>query len=170
MDKAKQFGFLLKDVSRRYVSRFEQLASEISLTLLQCRVLVNLHKSEGISQAKLGELTDTDSMMMVRILDRMEADQLLERRPDPADRRARRLYLTKKAKPLLDEVWRLADTTRAEVFAGVGKADRDVFMRVLESIHENVCALEQAPAIWTASPNSKTRAKPKRAARSATSK
>lgn len=134
------FGFLLKDVSRRYVLRFEEHASEISLTLMQCKVLVQLERNEGASQAKLAELADVDPMMVVRVLDRMEASQLVERRADPADRRARKLYLTKKAKPLLQEVWRVAEKTRTEMFAGVSKADRDTFMRVLERIHENATA------------------------------
>jgi len=48
----------------------------------------------------------------------MEADGLVERRPDPSDRRARRLYLTSKATPFLDTMWHLADLTRAEAFEG----------------------------------------------------
>jgi DNA-binding MarR family transcriptional regulator len=140
-DKLKHFGFLIKDLSRRYAQRFEHHAQETALTLMQCKVLVHLEKSEGVSQARLAELTDMDAMTMVRILDRMEADKLLERRPDPVDRRARCLYLTKKSKPLLDEVWRLVDTTRTEMFAGVSKAERDVFMRILEQVHNNACAL-----------------------------
>lgn len=138
----KNFGFLLKDVTRRYVLRFEQHARGISLTLMQCKVLVQLEKSEGASQARLAELTELEPMTIVRILDRMEADKLLERRPDPADRRARRLYLTKKAKPLLQEIERLVEATRAEMFAGIGKADRDTLMRVLQRVHENACALD----------------------------
>src|ERR1044072_4205250 len=92
MDRFKNVGYLLKDVSRRYVARFERHAEEVSLTLMQCKVLVHLSKNEGASQVRLCELTDIEPMMMVRILDRMEADKLLERRPDPVDRRARRLY------------------------------------------------------------------------------
>ena len=140
----KHFGFLLKDLSQRYVQRFEQHAAEISLTLMQCKVLVHLEKNEGVSQARLAELTAVEPMMMVRILDRMEADKVLERRADPNDRRARRLYLTKKAEPLLGEVWRLADQTRSELFAGIGKAERDVFMQVLERLHANACALDES--------------------------
>ncbi len=142
MDRMKNFGFLLKDVSRRYGLRFEHHARDISLSLMQCKALVYLEKNEGISQAKLAELTGMDAMMMVRILDRMETDHLLERRADPADRRARRLYLTKKAKPFLEKIWQLAETTRSELFAGISKADRDVFMRVLEHLHVNACALD----------------------------
>ena len=144
-DRLRNFGFLLKDLSRRYVQRFEVRAREISLNLPQCKVLVRLEKNEGVSQARLAELAEVDAMTMVRILDRMEADGLLERRPDPADRRARCLYLTPKAKPFLDQIWRLSEATRAEVFAGIGRNERDVFMTVLERIRDNLSALESKP-------------------------
>src|SRR5690242_12785422 len=111
MDRHRNFGFLLKDVSHRYVLRFEQRARGMSLTLPQCKALVRLEKNEGASQARLAALADVEPMTMVRILDRMEADGLLERRPDPADRRARCLYLTAKGKALLDQIWRLAEQT-----------------------------------------------------------
>ncbi|HEY7643123.1 MAG TPA: MarR family transcriptional regulator [Steroidobacteraceae bacterium] len=155
MDRFKHVGYLLKDVSRRYVARFERHAQEVSLTLMQCKVLVHLSKNEGASQVRLCELTDIEPMMMVRILDRMEADKLLERRPDPTDRRARRLYLTRKAGPLLDEIDRLMELTRGEIFAGVSKAEREAFLKVLEHIHQNACALEAAtPA--AAAPSTQT--------------
>ena len=145
-DRLRNFGFLLKDLSHRYVQRFEVRAREIALTLPQCKVLARLEKNEGVSQARLAELAEVDAMTMVRILDRMEADELLERRPDPADRRARCLYLTPKAKPLLDQIWRLAEATRAEVFAGIGETERDVLMTVLERIHDNLSRLEGKPS------------------------
>ena len=47
MDRIKNFGFLLKDLSQRYVARFETHASELSLTLTQCKVLVHLERNEG---------------------------------------------------------------------------------------------------------------------------
>ena len=163
MDRSRNFGFLLRDVSRRYVSRFEHRAREISLTLPQCKVLVRLDRNQGVSQARLAELAEIEPMTMVRILDRMERDGWLERRPDPADRRARRLYLTKRAHPLLDEIWRLAELTLAETFAGISDPRRDAFIGLLERIHVNVCALDRASgeAQTTADTSSPTRSKPK---------
>jgi DNA-binding MarR family transcriptional regulator len=146
MDRLRNFGFLLKDVSRRYVLRFEQHAAELSLTLVQCKALTHLEKNEGVSQARLAELTDVEPMAMVRILDRMEADGVLERRPDPEDRRARRLHLTARAKPLLEEIWRLAALTRAETFAGISRAEREAFIGVLERLDDNLLALDAVPA------------------------
>ena len=142
MDRLRNFGFLLKEVSRRYVLRFERRAQEMSLTLPTCKVLAYLERNEGASQARLAELTSIEPMAMVRLVDRMEADGLLERRPDPADRRARRLFLAAKAKPALEEIWRIGDPTRAETFAGIGQAERDVFLAVLERLDGNLRLLE----------------------------
>ncbi len=144
-DRLRNFGFLLKEVARRYVLRFEVRAREISLNLGQAKALVRLEKNEGVSQVRLAELAEVDAMTMVRILDRMEADGLLERRPDPADRRARCLYLTAQARPILSAIWRLSEETRAEAFAGVSKAERDLFMTVLERIHDNISRLDSEP-------------------------
>jgi MarR family transcriptional regulator for hemolysin len=143
-ERVRNFGFLLKEVSRQYVARFETHARAISLNLPQCKVLVRLEKNEGVSQARLAELAEVEPMTMVRLLDRMESDGLLERRPDPADRRARCLYLTPRAKAVLDEIWRLADLTRSEIFAGVSRSERHAFMGVLERMHHNLSELESS--------------------------
>ena len=142
-DRLRNCGFLLKEVTRRYVNRFEVRAREISLNLAQAKALVRLEKNEGVSQARLVELAEVEPMTMVRILDRMEAEGLLERRPDPADRRARCLYLTAKAKPILSEIWRLSDEVRAELFAGISKAEREQFMDVLERLYDNILKLSE---------------------------
>jgi DNA-binding MarR family transcriptional regulator len=145
--RQRTFGFMIKDVSQRYVSRFEQHARALSLTLADCRTLVLLESNEGLSQSALARLVNLQPMTMVRVVDRMERDGLLQRRSDPDDRRARRLYLTRRARPLLREIARLAELTRNEFFRGVDGARRAAFMRVLERLHANAAALEDAPAI-----------------------
>jgi MarR family transcriptional regulator, transcriptional regulator for hemolysin len=143
MDKLQNIGFLLKDLTRRYIERFEEHARSLSLTLMQCKVLTTLERGEGLSQARLAEVVGVDAMTMVRLLDRMEEDHLVERRPDPDDRRARRLFLTPKAKPMLEQIWRLAALVRTEMFVGVARADRDCFLRVLEMAHGNLSKFER---------------------------
>lgn len=158
MDRLQTFGFLLKDACRLYVQRFEQRARRFGVTLPQCKALVFLSKNEGISQARLAELAETDPMTLVRILDRMEADGLVERRPDPSDRRARRLYLTRKAAPFLDTIWHLADLTRTEAFEGISKKEREVFLDILARIHANLSEPVDAPIEDGADPAQATRA------------
>src|ERR1700678_2572701 len=146
MNPSRSFGFLLKDASRLYVQRFEQRAGGLGLTLPQCKALVHLAQREGISQSQLAEATDLEPMTLVRILDRMESDGWLERRSDPADRRARRLYLKAKGKPLVNDIWHLVDLTRGEAFAGIPRKHADLLIELLEKVQSNFASLEALPA------------------------
>lgn len=140
MDPQRNFGFLLRDVSRLWSLNFQRHATELTLTQAQCRVLAYLQRNEGISQARLAELTDTDPMTLTRALDRMEADGWIERRSDPDDRRALRLYLQPSAIPSLQEIWRLADRARADALVGLSAADREQLMTLLERMRSNLSA------------------------------
>jgi DNA-binding MarR family transcriptional regulator len=140
IDALSNFGFLLKDVSRLFSRNFERRCAEIGLTLAQCRVLGYLQRNEGISQARLAELTDSDPMTIGRLLARMEAGAFVERRPDPSDGRARSLSLGPKAAPLLDEIWRLSQRTRAQALTGLDAADRSQLMELLQRIRDNLDA------------------------------
>jgi MarR family transcriptional regulator for hemolysin len=148
----RNFGFLVKDVSRLYTRRFEERAGSLSLTLPQCKALAYLSKNEGISQKRLAELIEVDPMSLVRMLDRMEADGWVERRSDPEDRRARSLVITEKAKPLIEHIWRLAAETRAEALQGLPDEERSRLIDLLERVHANLLDLkplappESAPA------------------------
>jgi DNA-binding MarR family transcriptional regulator len=141
IDALSGFGFLLKDVSRLYSRNFERHCARLGLTLARCRVLGHLQRHEGISQARLAELSDSDPMTLGRLLMRMQADGLVERRPDPRDGRAHSLYLLRKADPLLAEIWRLSDLARGEALAGLGADDRAQLMALLQHIRDNLEAL-----------------------------
>jgi MarR family transcriptional regulator for hemolysin len=146
LKESRRFGFLLKDVSGRYVQRFEQHATALGLTLAQCKVLMRLADCEGVSQVRLSESTDLDPMTLVRILDRMESEGWLERRRDPRDRRVRCLYLTSQAKPLLDDIRHLIDVTWEEAFAGIPKEKSEMVMELLDTVRSNFIALGPLPA------------------------
>jgi DNA-binding MarR family transcriptional regulator len=143
-DRLRNFGFLLRDVHRLYAKHFERYAREIELTLPQCKVLGHLSRNEGISQARLAELTDTDPMTLVRTLDRMQQDQWIERRPDPEDRRAHRLYLREAAKPIMARMWKLADQARHEALSALNVAEREQLLDLLERVHSALLQLEPA--------------------------
>jgi MarR family transcriptional regulator, transcriptional regulator for hemolysin len=146
MDRNRQLGFLLKDVSRRYTRRFEERAQALSLTLPQCRALAYLENNEGVSQKRLAELTELDPMTLVRILDRMEADGWVQRRFDPADRRAHTLWLTPKARPVLDHIAQLIAEIRAEALQGLSNDERARLVELLERMHSNLSSLPPIPA------------------------
>ena len=141
MNPLRNFGFLLKDISRLFSLNFERHATELSLNLTQCRVLCYIEANEGITQVRLAYLSDTDPMTLVRILNRMEEDGLIERRDDPADRRTRCLFLRAPAFPLLEEIWRHSDCARAETLSGLSAAERVQLVKLMQRVHANLDAL-----------------------------
>ncbi len=149
MNPLRTFGFLLKDTNRLYTQRFEQRAAALGLTLPQCRVLIYLANNEGISQAQLAELTDLEPMTLVRSLDFLESQDWLERRNDPTDRRARRLYLKAAGRPRVAEIWNLVHLTQREAFAGIPKKQADIMIEMLEKVRSNISSLEplERPAV-----------------------
>ena len=142
MDTLRNFGFLVRDVSRLSAKRFERNARDLELTLAQCKVLAHLSRNEGISQARLAELTETDPMTLVRNLDRMQQDAWIERRQDPVDRRAHRLFLRETARPVVQRILSIADETRAEALAALNQAEREQLVDLLERVHGTLSALE----------------------------
>ncbi|MEJ1966929.1 MAG: MarR family transcriptional regulator [Gammaproteobacteria bacterium] len=138
------FGFVLKDIYRLYVRLFEQRVPQLGITFTQCKVLVMLSRNEGTTQAKLAEVSETEPMTLVRVLDRMERDGWIERRADPADRRAYRLYLKPASSPVLDELLRIGEKIRAESLAGLSAGRREQLMEMLEQVRGNLVALVPA--------------------------
>lgn len=157
MELLRNFGFLLKDLSRMYSLNFERHSSELNLTLGQSKVLAYIERNEGISQVRLAYLTDTDPMTLGRILNRMEADHLIERRPDPADRRVRRLFLQAAAIPVLQEIWRLSDCARAETLSGLSATERKQLVSLMQRVHANLDALIPGAADTNAATPRQTR-------------
>jgi DNA-binding MarR family transcriptional regulator len=137
----RNFGFLIKDVSRLHSKNFERHTAELGLTLAQCKVLAYLERNEGISQIRLAELSDTDAMTLVRILDRMERDGWIERRAHPSDRRARQLFLRQGARPVITRMQRLGDLARTAALAGLSAGEREQLMNLLERVHGNLLSL-----------------------------
>ena len=141
MEQVRHFGFILKDVQRLWVRLFEQRLPQVGMTFTQSKVLVFLSRNEGTTQAKLAETSDTEPMTLVRVLDRMERDGWIERRPDPADRRAYRLYLRPASNPVLTEIVRIGDRARNEALAGLSGEQREQMMNMLEHVRSNLVAL-----------------------------
>jgi DNA-binding MarR family transcriptional regulator len=139
-DALRGLGFLIRDVSRLNARNFERHASGLGLTLAQCRALCYVQRFEGASQARLAEWSDTDPMTLGRVLLRMEAEGYIERRTDPNDGRAHRLYLTSKAAPTLERIWRLADRTLGEALSGLRASERDQLLSLLGRMRDNLDA------------------------------
>ncbi len=94
-----EFLVLLHDVARLHRVRVDQVARTQGMTRAQWVTLVKLERQPGLSQADLASLLEVEPITVARTVDRLEAHGLVERRPDPNDRRIWRLHLTEAAKP-----------------------------------------------------------------------
>ena len=139
IDLDRSFGFLVHDVARLFGRRFNQRALLfLGLTRAQCKVLGYLARNEGINQAGLADLLEIKPMTLVRQIDRMEEDGWIERQPQPGDRRARRLVLTHKARPILARILDLSNEIRGESFAGFSKDEGKQLLELLRRVHANL--------------------------------
>lgn len=136
-------GFLLHDVSRLLQKRFEQRARSLGLTRAQWQVLVHLARNEGIHQGGLADLLDIEPITLVRIVDKLEARGLVERRRHATDRRIWLLYLCEAAHPLLKTLRTFGDATRAEMLVGV---DDETLKQVFDQLGGMKANLLQALA------------------------
>ncbi|WP_376706330.1 MarR family transcriptional regulator (plasmid) [Mesorhizobium sp. ISC25] len=131
MPSSPNISFVLHDVARLLRKRFEQRSRTSGLTRAQWQMLAYLSRREGIHQNRLADLMEIMPITLARLLDKMEARGFIERRPDPADRRAWLLYLTPEAPPLLEIMRSNGQKTRDEAFAGLSA---DAQQRLLQNL------------------------------------
>lgn len=90
----REVGWLIYDAARLLVRSVEHEVRKAGITSQQWRVLVQLAREDGQTQSALAEETEIAPAPLGRLLDRLEEQKIIERRPDPSDRRVRRVYLT----------------------------------------------------------------------------
>ncbi len=98
--------FLLHDVARLLRVDADKRARAHDMTRAQWGILIWLERQPGISQKELSELLEVEPITVARLIDRLEARGMVERRPDPRDRRIWRLHLKPAALPVLCEIGR----------------------------------------------------------------
>lgn len=140
MSETPTLGYLLFDAARLIRRRFEHESRDIPMTSAQLQIIARLKRKEGVSQAALAGLLDIEPMTLSRHIDRMEAAGLVERRPDPNDRRARRLFTTAHALALIEPMRARAEVVYAEALAGLSPEERTALLRSLEAVISNLCA------------------------------
>ena len=135
---SRTLGFLLHEVARLLKRRFEQHARGSGLTRSQWQVLAYLAQNEGIHQSGLAELLEIEPITLVRIVDKLEAQGLVERQAHPSDRRLWLLHLTPAARPQLVQLRKLGEITRTEALAGVSEADVERLLKTLQQLKANL--------------------------------
>ena len=144
----ENFGSLLADVSRHVRRSFDARARDIGVTRPQWQVLTVLLRHEGINQGGLADLLEVEPITVCRMVDRLQESDLIERRPDPNDRRAWCLFLTDNARNVIDQLRPLAEDLLQEALAGVSDDERSQVMAVLDRIRQNLTRRPAAPMVY----------------------
>lgn len=131
-------GTLLAQVSRLMRRAFDVRARQIGVTRPQWQVLSLLSRHAGINQGGLADILEVEPITLGRMIDRLQDSQMVERRPDPSDRRAWRLHLTPKGEEQIERLKPFANETIEMSLEGVSQVERDQLMVILDKIRGNL--------------------------------
>ena len=137
-DPDSSIGFLISDVSRLLRRVYDRRVEPLGLTRSQWRVLVHVYRREGISQTALAQVLEIEKPTLGRLIDRLERKGWVERRVDDRDQRARRLVITERARPLIDQMEDLAEAVHDEALDGVPDAATDQLYVTLLAVKANL--------------------------------
>src|SRR6201995_2347101 len=109
----------MNDVARLLRTDADHATRRFGMTRAKWAVLARLDRFQGLKQNALAEMLDLQPITLTRLLDGLAGNRLIERRADPSDRRAKLLYLTPTARPLLDRLSVLGDDLMEQALLGL---------------------------------------------------
>jgi MarR family transcriptional regulator for hemolysin len=134
----REFGFTIMDVARLLKTYADQRARQFGISRAQWAVLNRIDRHEGLKQSELADLLDLQPISLTRLLDRLADNDLIERRADPNDRRANRLYLKPPARPLLDRLSDLGADMMETVLEGISPTSIGRMLKELGAVKNNL--------------------------------
>jgi DNA-binding MarR family transcriptional regulator len=141
--------FLLNDVARLLRVDADKRARAHGMTRAQWGILIWLERQPGISQKELAELLEVEPITVARLVDRLESRALVERRPDPRDRRIWRLHLSGPAHLMLREINQQRADMAGMVTHGIDEDSQTIMIEALVRMKATLTrdshALRRAP-------------------------
>lgn len=130
---------ILHDVARTLRTKFDQKARAThAMTRAQWVILSRLERQPGMSQNEMAAVCEVEPITVGRLIDRLEARGLVERRADPTDRRIKRLHLLPAAKPILETINDARESMNARISAGLDEKTRNTLIDALLVLKENL--------------------------------
>jgi len=136
----RDFLIVLHEVSRMLRTRADQMARVHGVTRAQWIILARLEREPGISQSAMASIVEVEPITVGRLVDRLEARGLVERRADAHDRRIKRLHLTAQAAPILRDLGTVRDQLHDLVTAGIGARELKTMTDMLLQMKANLIA------------------------------
>jgi DNA-binding MarR family transcriptional regulator len=127
-------GYMLSDVARLIRTIFDRRVRDIGLTRAQWLVLTRVYRRPGVSQTELAEMLEIDRASAGRMIDRMERNGWVERRPDRTDRRINRLHLTDEARKVHAAMWAIAESTVDDALSPLSATEREQYAELTAKV------------------------------------
>lgn len=134
----RHMGLRFTVIARRLRNTFDRQVANLNVTRSQWATIAVVSTNSGASQRTIAEALEMTEASAGRLIDRLCADGLLERRERHDDRRARAVYLTPAAEPLLAKLATIASLGEARMFKGFNDEELDILAGFLDRIYENV--------------------------------
>jgi MarR family transcriptional regulator for hemolysin len=138
LDLKRQLIAQIVESSRLLRNYIDQRAKSRGTTRAQWIVLFRLRQQEGLSQVDLADVLELQPISLVRLLDRLVEHGLLERRHDPRDRRANRLFLTASGRQLVDDLDSLRDSIATDVLQEIPSASLKTSLATLQDVKDRI--------------------------------
>jgi DNA-binding MarR family transcriptional regulator len=145
LDLKRELIAQLIESSRLLRNYIDNRAKGRGTTRAQWIVLFQLRQQEGLSQVDLADVLELQPISLVRLLDRLVEHGLLERRPDPRDRRANRLFLTAGGRQLVDDLDSLRDAIATDVLQDIPAEAIETSLETLRDIKERIKSFAEPP-------------------------
>ena len=141
------FGYLLNDVTLLFRKHFDRRAVKFGLTRAPWGATKMLYHREGLRQTELAEWLEMEPIAVGRVIDRLQAAGFVERRADPRDRRAWRLYITEQARVIVGDRELIARDLRRDATRGIDCDELCVALAVINRIKDNLQAPDAAESV-----------------------
>ena len=133
-------GFILADNSRLARWAFDRRVREAGVTGPQARLLLTLSRRPCENQGFYAEQLEVEPITLCRMVDRLEEAGMIERRRDPADRRAWQLHLTARSERVVEQLRHKADLLVEDRLSGLTSVEREEFVRLMKTVGANLTA------------------------------
>lgn len=136
-----RLGYLIHDVSRLRRMMFDRALAPLGITRSQWWVLAFITRKDGLPQTQLANELDVGKVALGALIDRLEASGFVVRKPDPEDRRVKRIYLTKQAGGFMERLRRETDAFNASILDGISRKSLDATAQTLLKMKKNLLSI-----------------------------
>lgn len=142
-----RLGFLIHDVSRLRRAAYDQLMKPLNVTRARWWVLAHLSRHDGMMQSQLADVLEVGKASLGTVIEQLESGGWVERRIDPTDKLAKRVYLSRNAHRMIQTMTRKEDEFNRRILGGLNLDEQKTLIRLLATIKDSLAQMSAAESI-----------------------